>query len=347
MTAMTPLKGPPAGEAATFPSLDLKWSLTLRVVTVALLCFVIAAAISFVGTYREVRRANESFADTVGRQLQMQMFRIDANIDLRSRFPDWEPITARAQTAGQCIEYLEADGSIGHSSCMGVNAESAYSPKWFSSLFGWLVDGAADVTRPISYRGKPYGTLAVTTQKAVVLATIWKDVSGLLGFTALLIAAICLLQFIAIGRALRPTKEILAGLDELARGDLSWRLPSFRLVELQRISEVFNRLAASLELTTREKTALAAKLVDNQERERRHLARELHDELAQNLSAMTAIAASIKATAATECAELVPEANKLTHVSMAIMKSLQTTCARCARLRSMTWGWLRACRRWQ
>ena len=71
-------------------------------------------------------------------------------------------------------------------------------------------------------------------------------------------------------------------------------------------------MAASLELTTREKTALAAKLVDNQERERRHLARELHDELAQNLSAMTAIASSIKATAATECAELVPEANKLT-----------------------------------
>ncbi len=129
----------------------------------------------------------------------------------------------------------------------------------------------------------------------------------------------------AIGRALRPTKEILAGLDELARGDLSCRLPSFRLVELQRISEVFNRLAASLELTTREKTALAAKLVDNQEQERRHLARELHDELAQNLSAMTAIAASIKTTAATECAELLPEATKLAEASMAIMRSLQTT----------------------
>ena len=125
---MTPLKGPSAGEAVAFPSLDLKWSLTLRVVTVALLCFVIAAAITFVGTYREVRRANETFADIVARQLQMQLFRIDANIDLRARFPDWEPITARAQTAGQCIEYLEADGSIGHSSCMGFNADSAYSP---------------------------------------------------------------------------------------------------------------------------------------------------------------------------------------------------------------------------
>jgi Na+/glutamate symporter len=33
-----------AAEAVASPSLDLKWSLTLRVVTVALLCFAIAAA---------------------------------------------------------------------------------------------------------------------------------------------------------------------------------------------------------------------------------------------------------------------------------------------------------------
>ena len=129
----------------------------------------------------------------------------------------------------------------------------------------------------------------------------------------------------AISRALRPTKDILAGLDRLARGDLSCRLPSFRLIELQRISEVFNALAASLDRTTRERTALAARLVDGQEQERRHLARELHDELAQTLSAISAVAASIKATAETECPALVPEANRLSQTSMAVMRSLRTT----------------------
>jgi signal transduction histidine kinase len=299
--------------------------LTLRVVTVALLCFVMAAAITLVGTYRDVRRANESLAEIVVRQLQMQLFRIDSYIDVPARFPDWEPVTAGVQTAGQCLQYVKEDGRVGRSSCIGFNTRSGGAPAWFSSLFGWLVGPPGDVSRPISYRGKAHGTLVVTTEKPVVLAAIWNDVSGLLGLTALVIGAICLLQFVAISRALRPTKEILTGLDTLARGDLSCRLPSFRLVELQRISDVFNRLAANLELTTREKTALAAKLVDNQEQERRHLARELHDELAQNLSAMTAIAASIKATAATECTVLLPEATKLAEASMAIMKSLQTT----------------------
>lgn len=37
-------------------NLDLKWSLTLRVVTVALVCFLVAAALALYGTYRELRQ---------------------------------------------------------------------------------------------------------------------------------------------------------------------------------------------------------------------------------------------------------------------------------------------------
>ena len=161
--------------------------------------------------------------------------------------------------------------------------------------------------------------------RAAVLAAIWKLVSGMLGLTALVIGAICILQYGAISRVLRPTKDILAGLDRLALGDLSSRLPHFRVIELQRISEAFNTLAANLERTTREKMELAAKLVDHQEQERLDLARDLHDELAQGLSAMSAVAASIKATAENECPALVPDARNLSQTSMAVMRALRTT----------------------
>ena len=102
-------------------------------------------------------------------------------------------------------------------------------------------------------------------------------------------------------------------------------MPHFRLIELQRISEAFNTLAANLERTTREKMQLAAKLVDHQEQERLDLARDLHDELAQSLSAMNAVAASIKATAENECPALVPDARNLSQTSMAVMRALRTT----------------------
>jgi len=314
-----------ARRIATSGNLDLKTSLAIRVVAVALLCFLVTAALALFGTYRDVRQANEGLADIISRQLQVQFFRIDAGLEAPARFPILEPAIDGVLGAGQCIRFLKPDGSLERSNCVGVSQGDATPPAWFLALAAGVLAGRADVERTVVYRGKTHGTLLVTTATETVLASLWKDVSGMLGLTALLIAAICALQYVAIGRALRPTRDILAGLDRLSRGDLSCRLPSFRLIELQRISEVFNALAENLDRTTRERTALAGKLVDQQERERSHLARELHDELAQTLSAISAAAASIRTTAETECPALVSEAAQLSGLSMAMMKSLRAT----------------------
>ena len=314
-----------ATRIATSQNADLKTSLALRVVAVALVCFLVAAALALFGTYRDVRQASERLADIISRQLQVQFYRIDASLDAPARFPNLDPVIDGVLGAGQCVRFLKPDGSVGRSSCVGVNRSDVVPPAWFLSLGARLLATHADVTREVAYRGKTYGTLLVTTEPETVLASLWKDISGMLGLTALLIAAICALQYVAIGRALRPTRDILAGLDRLSRGDLSCRLPDFRLIELQRISEVFNALGANLDRTTRERTALAARLVDQQERERSHLARELHDELAQTLSAISAAAASIKTTAEIECPVLVSEAENLSQLSIAMMRSLRST----------------------
>jgi two-component system, NarL family, sensor histidine kinase UhpB len=306
-------------------NLDLKSSLTLRLVAAALVCFLIATVFASFETYRDVRKVNALAADILVRQLQIQLSRIESGLDAAARFPDFDLVSEVLQSAGQCVQYVKSDGSVESASCIGFNRDIGKPPAWFAALWDWFPAAQADVDRPVSYHGKSYGAVVVTTERAAILAAVWKDVSGLLGLTALVIGAICILQYGAISRVLRPTKDILAGLDRLAHGDLSCRLPNFRLIELQRIGEAFNTLAANLEGTTREKMQLAAKLVDHQEQERLDLARDLHDELAQSLSAMSAVAASIKATAEAECPALVPEANNLSQTSMAVMISLRTT----------------------
>jgi two-component system sensor histidine kinase UhpB len=306
-------------------NLDLKTSLTLRLVAIAVFCFLIAAVVALFGTYRDVRNVNAYAADIFVRQLQIQLSRIELGIGVAARFPDFDLVSEVLQSAGQCVQYVKSDGSIARSSCIGLNRDIGKPPAWFAALWDWIPAVRADVARPVSYHDKSYGTVVVTIERAAIIAAVWKDVSGLLGLTALVIVAICILQYGAISRALRPTKDILAGLDRLAHGDLSCRLPNFRLIELQRISAAFNTLAANLEWTTRQKTQLAAKLVDHHEQERLDLARDLHDEFAQSLSAMSALAASIEATAEAECPALVPEANNLSQTSMAMMRSLRTT----------------------
>ena len=104
-------------------NLDLKSSLTLRVVAVALFCFVIAAALALFGTFRDVRQLNEHVADVLARHLQFQLSRIETGRDVAARFPDLDLVTEVLQSAGQCVQYVKSDGSIARSGCIGFNRD--------------------------------------------------------------------------------------------------------------------------------------------------------------------------------------------------------------------------------
>lgn len=101
-----------------------------------------------------------------------------------------------------------------------------------------------------------------------------------------------------VGRALRPTRQILAALARLEAGEREVRLPVPPLRELRELTLCFNRLAQRwTELLARQQQ-LAGRLLHTREEERRHLARELHDEMGQSLSALRAETAVIAALAA-------------------------------------------------
>ena len=156
-----------SARAATSRSLDLKWSLILRVVAVALACFLVAAALAFYGTYREIGRGNDAVADLLVRHLQVQLWRLDSAFDLPARFPDWDQVVERAQKPGQCVQYFETDGRLRRSDCMGTNLGGDAPPAWFSSLSTWIFGTHTVIRRLMSYRDKTYGTLVVTTDTDV------------------------------------------------------------------------------------------------------------------------------------------------------------------------------------
>ncbi|MDP1771580.1 MAG: histidine kinase, partial [Methylobacter sp.] len=122
---------------------------------------------------------------------------------------------------------------------------------------------------------------------------------------------------------LHPAQVIVAGLEKMEKGELSFRLPTFELDEWQRTGKAINQLAASLEQLLSERKKLALKLMNIQEEERRYLARELHDEFGQCLAAINAVAASISQTAAYECPELVPEGKNISRIVHHMMESLR------------------------
>ena len=305
--------------------MDLKWLLVRRITLVALACFIAGSALAIYQTARESKRHNAELVEMVGRQLDLQLSRIGRSTDIPKRFPDWDLVASLSLQPGQCVALHGVDGALQRSSCAGVDASSIGAPQWFLAAYRSLINGALSATRPISYRGAPQGTVVVEQDAVATAGKAWATIAPLLGFSALFVAVLCLVTYFVIDRALRPAKEVLAGLNRLARGDLACRLPAFRLAELNRISEVFNALSEDLSKATSDRAELARRLVDTQEQERRHIARELHDEIAQRLSALNALAACLRTHAQRDAPVLVDEARELETTVSGLMISLRRT----------------------
>lgn len=305
--------------------MDLKWLLVRRITLVAFACVLAGSSLALYRVAREAHRQNEEVAELVARQLDLQLSRIDRSTDLPARFPDWDVVASYSLRPGQCVEFRGVDTSRQRSTCAGFDAASTRSPQWFSGVYRSFIGGESPAFRIVSNRGVQQGRVIASSDPMVTAASAWSIIVPLLGLSAAIVSALCIVTYFVVDRALLPAKEILSGLNRLARGDLACRLPAFRLTELNRMSQVFNTLAEDLRNATTERAELARRLVDTQEQERRHIARELHDEIAQTLAALNARAASIRTSAQRDAPGLVDEAKELEKTASGLMVSLRRT----------------------
>ena len=84
----------------------------------------------------------------------------------------------------------------------------------------------------------------------------------------------------------RPLREVAAGAEQIASGDLTHRVPAGRADEIGQLAASFNDMAARLAERDAALRELSKRLLAIQEQERVRIAREVHDELGQALTAM-------------------------------------------------------------
>jgi len=163
-------------------------------------------------------------------------------------------------------------------------------PGWFESL-----------VRPLSiqYRhGLPAADIEilVTTNPADEIEEVWLESRRTL--TILLVVLLLLngCLFYTIGHWLKPVGNIVARLAEVEQGRLSGDVghDTAMLPELRLIADTLDRLTAVLHESKAENDRLARRSLKIQEEERRHLSQELHDEMGQSISAIKAIALSLR-----------------------------------------------------
>jgi two-component system sensor histidine kinase UhpB len=120
-------------------------------------------------------------------------------------------------------------------------------------------------------------------------------------------------------RALSPVEFILKALTELESGNLEVKMPNLKTSELSAISSKFNAMVKTLRASIEQNHQLSQKLIRIQEEERKSLARDLHDEFGQSLTAIHADAAVLKALANKDYPKIKPSVNAISDLSKHLM----------------------------
>ncbi|WP_027576536.1 sensor histidine kinase [Bradyrhizobium sp. WSM1743] len=305
------------------PRFDLKVRLTLHVAAISAACFAAISAYFLVTADSAAHARIDGIAAIVAKTLELQQGKIQWVASPRSDFPNLDPVSAHVMTPGLCLGFRSASGEMLQRFCSGAPAPASPPPQAFAAFYRSLFDPGREAARPVIVRGTKLGETVVSVDPAVQTAEAWHEAGRLMIALAIALPLLCALVYAALARALRPTRMIGNGLERIAAGDLTTRLPPFDLAELSAIRDVFNHLAESLDTALAERNELTRKLIALQDEERRHLARELHDEFGQSLAAIRALAASARQTAAQDCPALLGECDSIARTATDMMETLR------------------------
>jgi two-component system, NarL family, sensor histidine kinase UhpB len=172
------------------------------------------------------------------------------------------------------------------------------APDWFEALIA-----PPPSAQSIEF---PDGKLVVQANASRAAVDAWDYTVWLAGGAFALLVLVNTLVFWLVGRAVQPFGEIVAALNRVQAGRFDVTLPPLAGTEAAAIGSAFNRMVSDLQghIET-EKRAVRAEMQLSDSREltrwteqhiedeRRMIARELHDELGQSVTAMRSMALSI------------------------------------------------------
>jgi len=270
--------------------------LKLNLILVALMAVFIAAllVLEIDATRRSVKEEIEA-ANRVATQVLQRVVWVYA----REGVPSLKAFLDRlGRVRANELTLLDEAGTVLYRSPPSEYKKGRDAPAWFAAL----------VVPPLSVQELPLsaGKLRIEADASRAVLDGWDDLVLLAQVSSALFVAANLLVFWILGRALRAFPVIEAGLSRFAAGDWSVRLPPLPGRETAAIGEAFNRMAEAVEETRRaERRAVEAEahlaasreltraIEHRLEQERAEIARELHDELGQAVTAIRSLAVSI------------------------------------------------------
>lgn len=196
------------------------------------------------------------------------------------------------------ITLLDSQGGVLYTSPPSPYKAGRDAPVWFEQLVS-----PPPAVQSIAF---PDGKLLISANASRAVLDAWDDARVLLASGLGLLLAVNGMVFWLVGRTVRPFGRIVRALNQLKSGQFDVALPALQGREAAAIGAAFNRMVGELqqhieterravraEMELSDKRELSRWIDHHVEEERRTIARELHDELGQSVTAMRSMALSI------------------------------------------------------
>jgi signal transduction histidine kinase len=304
---------------------------------IVVLCLGAAIIGATIDAWRSVDRAAAASAQRVSMSLEALYWRELTFYGNRMReqllredllpAPEWRTIeTAKLISPGICILF-EPRKPYEKPLCGQSEGIGEAPPSWFGAAVPMLFGSHAAVVQPISTRAAAAGTVSAMPDPDAALSLAWQCILDDVLIAVLMAVAIAFLASLAIARALAPAQSIVIALRRMAHGRCRTNLPRFRSMELAMIGRAVTDLGDRLGQATEQRAILTRRLLDIRNDERRALARELHDEFGQNLSAILDVASTIESAGARDQDRnrVAQDARMISQATHRIMASLRDT----------------------
>jgi signal transduction histidine kinase len=305
--------------------------LVTRLLVVVILCLGAATVWATVDAYHNVDRATAASAQRVSQALQTLYWQ---DVLLRSNIthqhilpvPEWRTVeTMKSISPGICIDF-EPGNDFDKPLC-GQSKGIGHAPRWFAAAVKSVLGSHPVVSQPISVHAITAGTVSAIADPDVAIDLAWQHILEIINVASLMAIAIAVLASLAIAHTLAPARSIVRALQRMAHGQYRTSLPRFRSMELSLIAQAVRDLGLRLAEATEERAVLTRRLLEIRSDERRVLARELHDEFGQNLTAILAFASSIEAESGQgqSGTSVVQDARMISQATLRIMACLRDT----------------------
>jgi len=307
--------------------------LVLRLMMAVLLCLTVAIACLVWEAHRSIEADVSATATRVDQRLQALywqhlMWRNGISRGSLMPLPDWDTIeTQSIISPGICVTF-GLPGTEPRKLCSQVEALGPPAPTWFSHIYLAILGNFPPVIHPLSIHGESAGPVKTAADAEAALRRAWREISTVVDVAIMLAGGIAILAALMIGHALLPARAIIGALENIEEGQLGQPLGKFKSTEFNHIANAVNRLSARLRQTNSERLALTARLFQVQEEERRSLARDLHDEFGQALTATTALATVIETSVMHDRPDIARDARAIVETQQRMMGTLRTTLVR-------------------